>query len=143
MRPFFMARWAPELRSLLRIVAAAALMQHGVQKLFGLLGGVDGQGGTVELMSRYGLAGVLETFVALLLLIGLFSRPAAFLLAGEMAAAYFIAHVPNGFWPIQNRGEVLVLFCFIFLYLSAAGPGPWSVDALRARGGPDAERRVP
>ena len=134
MRPFFMARWEPELRSLLRIVTAAAFMQHGVQKLFGLLGGVDGQGGTVELLSRFGVAGVLETFGGLLVLVGLLTRPVAFVLAGEMAFAYFLVHFPNGFWPVQNRGEVVVLFCFVFLYLSAAGPGPWSVDALRGRG---------
>ena len=143
MRPFFMARWEPELRSLLRIVAAAAFMQHGAQKLFGLLGGVDGQGGTVQLMSQFGLAGVLEFFGGLLLLIGLFTRPVAFVLAGEMAFAYFIAHFPQGFWPAQNGGEPVVLFCFIFLYLSAAGAGPWSVDAMRARGDADVPQRTP
>ena len=142
MRPFFMARWEPELRSLLRIVTAAAFMQHGAQKLFGLLGGVDGQGGTVQLMSQFGLAGVLEFFGGLLVLIGLFTRPVAFVLAGEMAFAYFMAHFPRGFWPVQNGGEPVVLFCFIFLYLSAAGAGPWSVDAMRARGDADAPRRT-
>ena len=142
MRPFFMARWEPELRSLLRIVTAAAFMQHGAQKLFGLLGGVDGQGGTVQLMSQFGLAGVLEFFGGLLVLIGLFTRPVAFVLAGEMAFAYFMAHFPRGFWPVQNGGEPVVLVCFIFLYLSAAGAGPWSVDAMRARGDADAPRRT-
>ena len=143
MRPFFMARWEPELRSVLRIVTAAAFMQHGVQKLFGWLGGVDGQGGTVELMSQFGLAGVLETFGGLLVLLGLFTRPVAFVLAGEMAFAYFMAHFPRGFWPVQNGGEPVVLFCFVFLYLSAAGAGPWSLDALRARRDPDADGAGP
>lgn len=81
-----------------------------------------------------GLAGVLETFGGLLLLVGLFARPVAFLLSGEMAVAYFVRHAPLGFWPILNRGEAALLFCFLWLYLAAAGPGPWSLDALRGRG---------
>jgi putative oxidoreductase len=88
---------------------------------------------TVELMSLFGLAGVLETFGGLLLLLGVFTRPVAFVLAGEMAVAYFMAHAPRGFWPILNRGELPVLFCFLFLYLAAIGAGPWSLDAARDR----------
>jgi putative oxidoreductase len=79
------------------------------------------------------LAGVLETFGGLLLLLGLFTRPVAFVLAGEMAVAYFMAHAPRGFFPLLNKGEPAVLYCFLFLYLAATGPGPWSLDALRRR----------
>jgi len=82
-----------------------------------------------------GLAGVLEVFGGALLLIGLFSRPVAFILSGEMAVAYFQAHYPRGFWPVLNGGEPAILFCFVFLYLAAAGAGPWSIDALWRRGG--------
>ena len=119
--------------ALLRIVAAGLMMQHGVQKLFGLLGGVNGQGGTVQLMSQFGLAGILETFVALLVLVGLFTRPAAFILAGEMAVAFFQAHFPRAFWPIENGGELPVLLCFVFLFFAAFGAGSFSLDALLAR----------
>ena len=119
--------------ALLRVFAAAVMMQHGAQKLFGLLGGINGKGGTVELMSQFGLAGILETFVALLVLLGLFTRPAAFVLSGEMAWAFFQAHFPRGFWPVQNGGETPVLLCFIFLFFAAFGAGSFSLDALLAR----------
>lgn len=119
--------------ALLRIVAAGVMMQHGVQKLFGLLGGINGQGGTVPLMSQFGLAGILETFVALLVLVGLFARPAAFILSGEMAVAFFQAHFPRAFWPVQNGGEVPVLLCFIYLFFAAFGAGSFSLDALLSR----------
>jgi putative oxidoreductase len=119
--------------ALLRIVAAGLMMQHGVQKLFGLLGGVNGQGGTVQLMSQFGLAGILETFVALLVLAGLFTRPAAFILSGEMAVAFFQAHFPRAFWPIENGGELPVLLCFVFLFFAAFGAGSFSLDELLAR----------
>ena len=138
MRRFFMAPLAPQLLSVLRIVTAFLYLLHGGQKLFGWFGGVDGQGATVELMSRYGAAGVIELVGGTLVLVGLLTRPVAFVLAGEMAFAYFLAHLPRAFWPIQNGGEVVVMFCFVFLYLSAAGAGPWSIDALRERGSPDA-----
>jgi putative oxidoreductase len=119
--------WAPTLRSVLRIVAAFLFMAHGSQKLFGFP--VSEPRPTVDLMSQMGLAGVLEVFGGALLLLGLFTRPVAFILAGEMAVAYFVAHAPRSFWPVLNGGEPAVLFCFLFLYLAAAGPGPWSVDA--------------
>jgi putative oxidoreductase len=119
--------------ALLRIIAAGVMMQHGVQKLFGLLGGVNGQGATVQLMSQFGLAGILETFVALLVLVGLFTRPAAFVLSGEMAVAFFQAHFPRAFWPVQNGGETPVLLCFIFLFFAAFGAGSFSLDALLSR----------
>jgi putative oxidoreductase len=125
------ADWSARLLSVLRIVTAFLFMAHGTQKLFGWPSTEPQQ--TVNLMSLMGLAGVLETFGGLLLLLGLLTRPVAFLLSGEMAFAYFMAHAPRGFWPILNRGEVVVLFCFIFLYFAAVGAGPWSLDAARAR----------
>src|SRR5437763_273792 len=88
-------------------------------------------GGTAPIMSLPGIAGTLETFGGLFLLVGLFTRPVAFILAGEMAFAYFLGHAPHGFWPVLNQGHPAVLFCFTWLYLSAAGPGPWSLDAKR------------
>ncbi|HEX2281680.1 MAG TPA: DoxX family protein [Thermomicrobiales bacterium] len=129
------ARWAPRLLSLLRIVAAFLFIAHGTQKLFAWP--VAEPREPAALLSLMGVAGVLETFGGLLLLLGLFTRPVAFILAGEMAVAYFMAHAPQGFWPILNRGELPALYCFLFLYLAAAGPGPWSLDARRSevRGG--------
>jgi putative oxidoreductase len=123
------ASWAPWLLSVLRIVTAFTFITHGTQKLFAFP--VSEPRPTVELFSLLGLAGVLETFGGLLLLLGLVTRPVAFLLSGEMAVAYFMVHMPRGFWPILNGGEVAMLFCFIWLYIAAAGPGPWSVDAAR------------
>ncbi len=123
--------WAPELRSVLRIVAAFVFMQAGTMKLFAFPAGIPPQGATVPLMSELGLGAILETFGGGLLLIGLFTRPVAFLLAGEMAVAYFQFHFPKGFWPVMNNGVAAVLDCFIWLYFSAAGPGPWSLDARR------------
>lgn len=119
--------------TLLRIVAPFIMMQHGAQKLFGALGGFGPNGGTAPLFSLMGLAGVLEVFVAALVLLGLFTRPAAFILAGEMATAYFMAHFPRGFWPIQNHGETPVLLCFIYLVFAAFGGGQYSLDALLFR----------
>ncbi len=114
------------LLSLMRIVLALLFMQHGGQKLFDFP--IAKAGAPLELLSLMGVAGVLELFGGLLLLLGLFTRPIAFLLAGEMAVAYFRAHFPNGFWPIANKGELAALYCFAFLYLAAAGGGPWSLD---------------
>ena len=121
--------WAPQLRSMLRIVAGFLLMAHGTQKLFGAP--TAGLRDPVVLLSLSGLAGVLETFGGLLLVVGLFTRPVAFLLSGEMAVAYFLRHQPQGLWPILNRGELSALYCFLFLYFAAEGGGPWSLDALR------------
>ena len=123
-------RWAPYAQGLLRMIAGFQIMQHGVQKWFGLLGS---QGGPVPLGSLSGVAGVMETIGGALLLVGLFTRPVAFLLSGELAVAYFLRHAPRGFFPIMNRGEGAVLFCFIFLFLAAAGPGAFSLDGLLAR----------
>jgi putative oxidoreductase len=99
-------------------------MEHGGMKLFGFPAPM----GDVQLFSLIGLAGVLEVFGGFLILIGLFTRPVAFILSGEMAFAYFMAHAPGGFWPVLNHGEGAVLYCFIFLYLASAGGGAWSVD---------------
>lgn len=125
--------YSPELRSVLRIVCAIMFMMVGTMKLFAVPVGMPPNGGTVQLMSEMGLAGVLEFVGGLLLLIGLLTRPVAFILAGEMAVAYFQGHAPGGLWPMLNGGQPAVLYCFVFLYFSAAGPGPWSIDAMRNR----------
>jgi putative oxidoreductase len=119
--------------NLLRIFAGFAFAQHGAQKLFGWFGGMGPEGGTAQLMSLMGLAGTIEFVGGLLIMLGLFTRPIAFLASGEMAVAYFMSHFPRGFWPIENRGEPAVLFCFIFLFLAAHGAGTISLDALLAR----------
>jgi putative oxidoreductase len=123
--------WWPRLLSMLRIVVAFLMMQHGAQKLFGYPGA--GQG-TPPLMSLLGFVGILEFFGGLLLLLGLFTRPVAFILSGLMAVAYFMVHAPQGFWPVLNKGELAALYCFVFLYLAVAGGGSWSVDYCWRRG---------
>jgi putative oxidoreductase len=120
--------------NLLRIVAGLLFMQHGAMKLFGALGGVDGEGGTVPVGSLFWVAGVLEVFGGAAVVLGLFTRVVAFVLSGEMAVAYFKAHLPRGFWPIENGGEPAALFCFIFLFLAANGGGRFSLDGLFRRG---------
>jgi putative oxidoreductase len=125
------ATWASRLLSVLRIVTGFLFMAHGAQKLFGFPAPM--QGGSPPLMSLFGFGGILEFVGGVLIMLGLFTRPVAFILAGEMAVAYFMMHAPGGFWPLLNRGEAAVLFCFIFLYLAAAGGGPWSVDRLWRR----------
>ncbi len=113
--------------SLMRIVAGFLYMEHGLQKILGLLGA---NGATAHFFSWMWVAGVLEIVGGPLILIGLYTAPVAFVLCGEMAVAYFWVHFPHGFWPIMNHGEVAVLYCFVFLFLSAAGPGPLSADAM-------------
>jgi putative oxidoreductase len=112
-------------------VTAFLFMQFGTAKWFAFPGPIMPDGSTVSLASLVGIAAVLETLGGLLLLVGLFSRPAAFVLSGEMAVAYFIGHAPQGFWPVLNQGTPAVLFSFLWLYVSAVGPGPWSLDAKR------------
>jgi putative oxidoreductase len=109
------------------MIAGFLFLAHGSQKLFGFPGGGTG---VPELVSLMGLAGILEFFGGLLLMCGLFTHTVAFILSGQMAVAYFKSHAGGGFWPILNRGELAALYCFLFLYLSAAGGGPWSLDAL-------------
>jgi putative oxidoreductase len=113
------------------MVAAFLFMAHGAQKLLAWPASEPRE--AVALVSLMGLAGVLELVGGLFLLLGLFTRPVAFLLAGEMAVAYAMAHTPRGFWPILNHGELAVLYCFLYLYLAAVGGGPWSLDGLRQR----------
>ncbi len=122
---------------LLRVVSGLLFLQHGGQKLFAWFGGFGGQpGATAPLMSQMGLAGVIEFFGGCAILLGLLTRPAAFIASGEMAVAYWTAHAPHGAWPILNHGETAVMNCFVFLFLAAYGGGPWSVDAaIRGRGG--------
>jgi putative oxidoreductase len=128
--------WAPYLLSALRIVAAFLFVQFGTAKLLVWPGPIEPGGGAVPLASLAGVAGLLELVGGALLLVGLYTRPVAFLLSGEMAFAYFIGHAPRGFWPVLNQGHPAILFCFVWLYLSAAGAGPWSLDAARGRAAP-------
>ena len=123
--------WAPELLSVLRIIAASFFVLYGSTKLFAIPAAVMPGGGTAELASLAGAAGVLELVGGAFLLVGLFTRPAAFVLSGLMAFAYFLGHASQGFWPVLNGGAPAVFYCFLWLYVSAAGPGPWSLDALR------------
>jgi putative oxidoreductase len=125
--------WAPYLLSVLRIVAAFLFIQFGTAKLFAFPAAVMPGGGTAPIGSLAGIAGLLEVVGGPLMLVGLFTRPVAFVLSGEMAVAYFYGHAPQGFWPVLNQGHPAVLFCFVFLYFSAAGAGPWSLDNLLRR----------
>jgi putative oxidoreductase len=123
--------WAPRVLSILRIVAALIFMEHGTQKLFGFPP-TDRPG--PELFSLIGLAGVLEFVGGALLVLGLFTRPVAFVLSGEMAVAYWMAHAPDSFFPALNGGDAAILYCFVFLYLVFAGGGAWSLDnAIRSK----------
>ena len=115
--------------AIMRIVIGLLFMQHGAQKLLGWFGGMDGKGMTAELMSQIGLAGVLELVGGFLIVIGLFTRIVAFILSGEMAVAYFMAHMPRNLVPILNGGELAALYCFVFLFFAFNGPGPLSVDS--------------
>jgi putative oxidoreductase len=124
--------WSPRVLSLLRIIAGLLFVEHGTMKFFNFPPS-DMFAGGVELMSLMGLAGILELVGGALIALGLFTRPVAFILSGEMAAAYFMAHAPSSFFPAINQGEAAILFCFVFLYLACAGAGPWSVDAARGK----------
>lgn len=123
----FLTAWRPRVLSLVRIISAFLFMAHGTQKMFGF---PAEQRYPFELFSLSGAAGVLEVVGGFLLLIGLFTRPVAFILSGQMAVAYFLVHAPQGFWPLNNGGELATMFSFIFLYFVFAGPGCWSVDSL-------------
>lgn len=127
-----LGRYTPQVLALLRIMAALLFMAHGTAKLFGFPPSGEeaaGGGGVTGLML---VAGILETFGGLLLLVGLFTRPVAFVLSGMMAVAYFMAHAPRNFFPIHNGGDAAILFCFVFFFLVFAGPGAWSVDGKRS-----------
>ncbi len=121
--------WGPQLQSVLRIAAAFMFMLAGTVNLFAFPAGMPPNGGTAAVMSQIWIGGLLEVLGGALLLVGLFTRPVAFVLAGEMAVAYFQFHFPGGFWPVLNGGVAAALYCFVWLYFSAAGAGPWSFDA--------------
>ena len=139
-----LSRWAPQVLSVLRIIAAFLLTAHGSQKLLNFppppppppqaAAQQQAQEAPKELPPLIKVAGWLELVGGLLLLIGLFTRPVAFILSGLMAVAYFMGHAPGGFWPIINRGELAVILCFVYFYIFFAGGGPWSVDSLLRRG---------
>ena len=116
-------RYAPYLYALMRAVFGFLFVFHGLQKIFGMFGGR-----TAELVSLRGLAGTIEILAGTMIMVGWFTRPAAFIASGQMAVAYFLSHQPAGMWPIQNRGELAALYCFAFLYIAARGGGPLSVD---------------
>jgi putative oxidoreductase len=124
--------WAPRMLSVLRIMAGLLFLAHGTQKILGfppMAGGAP----LPDAMTLSWVAGVLELVLGALITLGLLTRPAAFIAAGEMAAAYFIGHAPRNFFPTLNGGDAAILYCFVFLYISVAGAGPWSLDALRQR----------
>ncbi len=130
------ARWrslAPYLLSILRIVAAFIFIQPGAMKLFAFPSGMPPNNATAQIMTQAWFGGVLEVFGGTLLLLGLFTRPVAFILAGEMAVAYWQFHFPQGFWMIVSQGTAAAVYCLLWLYFSAAGPGPWSIDAMIGR----------
>lgn len=130
------AEWAPRLLSVLRIVAALIFIEHGTQKLLGFPPPATGGAGPAAFTLLW-FAGLMELLGGLLLLVGLFTRPVAFLLSGEMAIAYWYAHAPRNIFPVLNGGDAAILYCFVFLYLAAAGGGVWSIDAARNRDGAD------
>ena len=123
------ARYQPQLLGLLRIVAGLLFLAHGVVKLFGFPPGAPP--GQQELLTLFGIGAVIELVGGTLIMIGLFTRPAAFVAAGEMAVAYWMFHAPSSFYPVANGGDAAILYCFLFLYLVAAGPGAFSVDGAR------------
>jgi putative oxidoreductase len=127
--------WAPRVLSILRIVAALIFIAHGTQKLFGFP--APPPNGYPPFMSLLWVGGVLEAVGGLLLLLGLFTRPVAFILAGEMAVAYWMFHAPRNFYPVLNGGDAAILYCFVFLYIAVAGGGAWSLDNLWGRRQPE------
>lgn len=122
-------RYAPQTYAVFRIVFGLMFLSHGLQKLFGMFGGLAQFGGQLPpLTSEPGIAGVLELVFGTLIMAGLFTKVAAFISSGEMAVAYFKAHQPTAFWPLENQGELAVLYCFAFLYIASGGAGRWSID---------------
>ncbi|NUQ16980.1 MAG: DoxX family protein [Sphingomonas sp.] len=130
----WLSRWQAEVRAILRIVIGLLFLEHAVIKLAGFPPG--GQPGLQHPGSFLWIAGIIELVTSILVTLGLFTRIAAFVAAGEMAVAYFMVHFPKGFYPAVNMGEAAILYCFVFLYLAAAGPGAWAIDNLRRRNEP-------
>jgi putative oxidoreductase len=128
----WLSRWQPQLLALLRIVTGLLFLEHATQKFFAFPAPFP----VHPLPPLLIAAGVIELVAGILVTIGLFTRLAAFIAAGEMAVAYFMMHFPQSFWPAVNKGEAAILYCFIFLYLAAAGAGAWSIDAARVRNAP-------
>jgi putative oxidoreductase len=125
------SRWQAELRAILRIIVALLFIEHALIKLFGFPPG--GMPGVQQAGTLLWVGGIIELVTGVLVLLGLFTRPAAFIAAGEMAVAYFMFHAPQGFYPAINMGEGAILYCFVFLYFAAAGPGAWSIDGSRGK----------
>lgn len=125
------AVWTPRVLSIFRIMFALLFFAHGLVKLTGFPAGA--QPGQVALLSLFGIAGLFEFVGSAFLIVGLFTRPVAILLCGQMAVGYFLVHAPQGFFPSLNNGELAILYCFAFLYLGFAGAGQWSIDAMRRR----------
>ncbi len=121
----------PYAYALMRIVVGLLFACFGMQKTFGWFGGIDGKGATVQLQSLIGVAGAVELIAGLLIAVGFLAGFSAFVASGQMAVAYFMGHFPMGFWPIENKGELAVLFCFVFLYMATQGSGIWSIDGAR------------
>jgi putative oxidoreductase len=128
----WLSRWKPQLLGLLRIVTGLLFLEHGLSKFFAFPVPFP----IHPLPPLLIAAGVVECVAGVLITVGLFTRLAAFLASGEMAIGYFMMHFPNGFWPLANKGEAAILFCFVFLYLAAAGAGAWSVDSARLKRAP-------
>ena len=134
MNLIWLSRWQPQLLAVLRIVVASLFLEHALIKLLGFPPG--GKPGLQDVGSFLWIAGVIELVTSLFVLLGLFTRAAAFVAAGEMAVAYWMVHAKMGLYPAVNMGEGVILFCFVFLYLAAAGPGAWSVDGARMKNAP-------
>jgi putative oxidoreductase len=130
MELFWLQRWQQQLLAILRVAVGLLFLEHATMKFFQFP--IPVPGSTYPLSSLAMAAGTIELLASLLVIFGLFTRPAAFIASGEMAVGYFLIHFPRGFWPATNAGESAILFCFIFLYLAAAGPGSWSLDAERS-----------
>jgi putative oxidoreductase len=130
----WLSRWQPQLLAILRIVVGLLFLEHALIKLTGFPPG--GKPGLQDVGSLLWIAGIVELVTSILVTVGLFTRVAAFVAAGEMAVAYWMVHAKGGFYPAVNMGEAAILFCFVFLYLAAAGPGAWSIDGARMKTAP-------
>jgi putative oxidoreductase len=129
-----LGKYGEQTYALLRIVSGLLFSMHGMQKMFGWLGGMGGSGEPAQLASLMGLAGIIELAGGLLIMVGFFTGCAAFLSSGLMAVAYFMAHFPNAFWPIQNQGELASIYAFLFLFVATKGSGIWSLDKAFKKG---------